>query len=135
MTAEDPASPEEIQRRIRQHRDRLLAGRGPGARPGETAPHMRDRQWLGGVPAAVARQHEADQAALAAHDLSAMADAHNRHRAELAASISALTARLHPLPGRAAGRLRPAAAAAAVWMAAMLIARRRQRRTRRRQFQ
>ena len=47
--AAGPADPEEIQRRIRRYRERLLDGRGPGASPQETAPQMRDRRWLGGV--------------------------------------------------------------------------------------
>lgn len=119
MPVTDPARPQEIQRRIRACRDRLLAGRGPGASPAETAPFMRDRQWLGGVPAAAARQQEADQAALAGDDPPAVEDVLIRQRAQLSASLAVLTERLRTLRSRAviglrAGLIATAAGAAAV---------------------
>lgn len=114
--------PEEIQRRIRQYRERLLAGRGPGASPEETAPQMRDRQWLGGVPAAVARQREADRAALAGGDPPAVEDVIIRQRAELSATLTALTERLHTLYTGAVTSLRRSLIAATVGAAATLAA-------------
>ncbi len=120
--AADPADPEEIQRRIQQYRERLLDGRGPGASPEETAPQMRNRQWLGGVPAATARQHEADQATLADGDPPAVEDVIIRQRAELSATLTVLTARLHALRTRAATSLRRSLIAAAVGAATALAA-------------
>lgn len=122
MTATDPASPEEIQQRIRTYRNRLLAGRGPGASPAETAPFMRDRQRIGGVPAAVARQQEADQAALAGDDPPAVEDVLIRQRAQLSATLTILTARLHTLRTRAVIGLRVSLIAAAAGAAAALAA-------------
>jgi len=123
--------PEEIQRRIRQHRERLLAGRGPGASPEETALQMRDRQWLGGVPAAVARQREADQATLASGDPPAVEDVIIRQRAELPAPLTALTGRRHTLRTGAATSLRRSLIATAVGAAATLAAQTTLRRMRR----
>lgn len=116
------ASPQDIRQRVREQRDRLLGGRGPGASPGETAPHMRDRQWLGGVPAAVARQREADQAALAAEDPSAVADVLIRHRAELTVAVSALATRLRTLRTRTINGVRAAVIVAAAGTTAALVA-------------
>ncbi len=121
MRAAYSTDPEEIQRRIRQYRERLLAGRGPGASPGETALQMRDRRWLGGVPAAVARQHEADQAALAGGDPAAVEDVIIRQRAELSATLTALTKRLHKLRTSAVTSLRGSLISAAVGAAATLV--------------
>lgn len=125
---QDRADPEEIQRRIRRYREHLLAGRGPGASPEETAPQMRDRQWLGGVPAAVARQHEADQATLAGGDPPAVEDVIIRQRAELSITLAALREHLHSLRTRAVTGLRRSLIAAAAGAAAALAAQARLRR-------
>lgn len=122
MRAAHSSDPDEIQRRIRQHRERLLAGRGPGASPDETALQMRDRQWLGGVPAAAARQQEADQSALAAGDRPAVEDVIIRQRAQLSATLTALTGHLGTLRAEAVSSLRRSLIAAAVGAAATLAA-------------
>lgn len=122
MQAAYSTDPEEIQRRIRQYRERLLAGRGPGASPEETAPQMRDRQWLGGVPAAVARQQAADQATLAGGDPPAVEDVVIRQRVKLSASLTALTERLYTLRTGTVASLRRSLAAAAVGAAVTLTA-------------
>lgn len=59
---------ESVQRRIRQFRDRLLAGRGPGASPRETARFMRDRPTLGAQSSPTAREDVAAEAAIARHN-------------------------------------------------------------------
>ncbi|HEX9040509.1 MAG TPA: hypothetical protein VF838_05705 [Trebonia sp.] len=122
MEAAYSTDPEEIQRRIRQHRERLLAGRGPGASPEETALQMRDRQSLGGVPAAVARQQEADQATLAGSDPPGVEDVIIRHRAELSATLTALTGRLYAVRAGTVTSVRRSLVAAAVGAAAALAA-------------
>ncbi len=132
MEAAYSTDPEEIQRRIRQYRERLLAGRGPGASPEETAPQMRDRQWLGGVPAAVARQQAADQSTLAGGAPPAVEDVVIRQRAELSASLTALTERLYTLRAGTVAGLRRSLAAAAVGAAVTLTAQAKIRRMSRR---
>ena len=120
MPPAQPASPEDVQRRIRRYRERLLTGRGPGASPQETAPYMRDRQRLGGIPAAVARQQEADRAALAAADPSAVEDVLIRQRAQLAVTLTTVTGRLRTLRARAVLGLRAGLIATAAVAAAAL---------------
>jgi hypothetical protein len=120
MPETDPASPAEIQQRIRAYRDRVLTGRGPGASPAETAPFMRDRQWLGGIPAAAARQQEADQAALAGDDASAVEHVVIRQQTQLSATLNLLTGRLHTIGSRTVIGLRAALIAASVGATAAL---------------
>lgn len=122
MQAAHPSDPGEIQRRIREHHERVLAGRGPGASPEETALWMRDRQSLGGVRVAVARQREADQAALAGGNASGVADVKIRQRAELSAALIALTERIYALRSDSVASLRRTLIAAAAGAAAALAA-------------
>lgn len=123
MPGVDSVGPEEIQRRTRYYRERLLAGRGPGADPQETAPYMRDRQWLGGVPASVARQQEADQAALASENLPAVQDLIIRQRSASVAALAAVSARLAAVRAQAIAALRAALIGAVAAVAVGLAAR------------
>jgi len=121
-----PGDPAAVQHRIRQAREQLLGGRGPGASPLETARWMRERPTLGGQDPAAAREAVAERAAVARGDPEALAWLTARHRARLAATLRTVTYRL----GRARRRARiavPAALAVSGAVLALLEARKRRR--------
>ncbi len=123
-----PEDPEPIQRRIRQAREQVLGGRGPGAGPLETAQFTRERPALGGQPPAVSREQVAEQARLARGDPSDLARLAARHRARLAATVdearTRLSLRLASARRRARVAVPVAAGAAGVVLAARAAGRR-----------
>jgi hypothetical protein len=84
---------EAIQRRVRQVRDQVLGGRGPGASPLETAAWMSERPGLGGEAPAAAREAVTERAAAARGDPAALTRLIARHGARLAASLPEITSR------------------------------------------
>lgn len=88
-----PGDPAAVQRRIRQAREQLLGGRGPGASPLETARWMSERPSLGGQDPAATREAVAERAAVARGDPDALAWLTARHSARLAATLRTVTYR------------------------------------------
>jgi hypothetical protein len=89
-----PEDPEMIQRRIRQAREQVLGGRGPGASPLETARWTRERPTLGGQPPAASREQAAEQAKLARSDPADLTQLAARRSARLAATLGTARTRL-----------------------------------------
>ena len=83
--------PDAIQERIQRHRQRLLAGRGPGASPQRIAAAQRDRPTLGALPAPAARQRVADQTAIARDDPDALGHLAVRDTQHLARTLADLS--------------------------------------------
>ena len=79
-----------------QARDNLLRGRGPGASEAEVAAHTRNRVDIAGISATRRLELAARQTALARGDADAITDAIQLGRAELADTVTQLTARLRP---------------------------------------
>jgi len=73
---------EAIQQRIRQAREQLLGGRGPGASALETARWKTERPSLGGRDPAAAREAVAERAAAIRGDQVALERLIARHRAQ-----------------------------------------------------
>lgn len=89
-----PGDAEAIQQRIRQAREQLLGGRGPGASALETARWKTERPSLGGRDPATAREAVAERAAVIRGDQAALERLIARHRAELAATLREVTGRV-----------------------------------------
>ncbi len=89
-----PGDAEAIQQRIRQAREQLLGGRGPGASALETASWKTERPSLGGRVPAAAREAVAERAAAIRGDPAALERLIARHRAQLAASLREVTGRV-----------------------------------------
>lgn len=101
IPASGPGGSEAVQRRIRQAREQLLGGRGPGAGPLETARWKSERPSLGGRDPAAAREAVAEQTALARGEPGALVPLTARHSARLAASVRAVTHRVGQVRRRA----------------------------------
>jgi hypothetical protein len=89
-----PGDAEAIQQRIRQAREQLLGGRGPGASALETARWKTERPSLGGRDPAADREAVAERAAAIRGDPAALERLIARHSAQLAASLGEVTARV-----------------------------------------
>lgn len=128
--------PEAPQAHVRQMRDDVLGGRGPGASQSEFLAHTRARQAVGGEPVPVLRERVARQAASARGDVEGLAMQVAADRARLASDLDILLPRLHPrsllVSARGARRrlmARRGVRATALVLAAVLVARRIRRRS------
>jgi len=90
MTSRQPGpdDAETIQRRIRQAREHVPGGRGPGASPLQTSRWMRERPSLGGEPPAASREKTAEQALLARGDPADLQRLIARRSARLALTLA-----------------------------------------------
>lgn len=94
MTTDGPATDVSVQ--LRQIRQELMGGRGPGAGDAEVAAHTRDRVMIGGETATRRLEVAARQTGYARRDPAAITRTAQLTGGELAESMGQLARRLHP---------------------------------------
>lgn len=94
VSSEAPA--ERIAERLRQARQNLLAGRGPGASEEEVAAHTRNRVVIAGESAARRLELAARDTASARRDTGGLTDTIHIAQTELADTLTQITERLRP---------------------------------------
>lgn len=94
MNADVPTG--RVRENLRQARDDLLGGRGPGASEDEVAAHTRNRVGIAGVSATRRLELAARDTTRARRDTAGLNDTIQIASAELARSVAQLGARLQP---------------------------------------
>lgn len=94
MTSDGPVT--DVSAMLRQAREELMGGRGPGAGDAEVAAHTRDRVMIGGETATRRLEMAARQTGYARRDPAAISRTAQLTGAELAESLARLARRLHP---------------------------------------